>query len=348
MRHVALALALLVVAFLGFLAGPSLPGGAPRDAVAGPAPFGPPDFAEAAERAEPGVVQVTNLLEKPRSIRDADGPEGGRDFVGSGFVYSPDGLVVTNGHVVTGAQAIFVDVKGRAPMPARVVAYDSVVDVALLRVDATGLVPLALGDPRSLRVGQWVIAAGSPYRLPRSFSVGIVSALGRSDVVSSEGYEDYIQTDAAVNVGSSGGPLLDAAGRVVGMNTAILSRSGLNQGIALALPIDVVRDVVEQLRTTGRVIRSSLGLVVRSADVLVASRLPGGQGVEVTRFEEGSPGRRAGLQAGDVILEVDGTPVGSKNALQRVVWSRPPGATVQVKFWRGDRALTVAAVLGAR
>ncbi len=339
---------LLLAAALGALAARA----AAPTAQARPDAPGPPDFAAVAARAEPGVVYVQNWLKRPRDVPDPGEPSATVDSVGSGFVWAPDGWIVTNRHVTEGAKQLVVDVHGRGRFLATQVGEDRVADVALLKIDATGLVPLAVGDPRSLRVGQWVLAAGSPYRLARSFSVGIVSGLNRSDVgVNPEGYEDFIQTDAAVNLGNSGGPLLDGEGRVVGMNTAILSRTAGNQGIAFAVPIDVVLEAVEQLRAGRPVRRTWIGAVVRQAPIPVAMSLPGGAGVEVLRFQdpsEAAPAKRAGLKAGDVILRVDGVPVGTKAELQRLIWSKRPGTTVRIDAWRDRAAFATTCVLGER
>jgi S1-C subfamily serine protease len=197
-------------------------------------------------------------------------------------------------------------------------------------------VPLPIGAPRALRLGQWVIAAGSPYRLPRSFTVGIVSGLERSDVGTPNPYEDYIQTDAAVNVGSSGGPLLDASGRVVGVNTAILSRTLGNQGISFALPIDVVVPSFESIRATGRPPRrASVGASVRDLAAREGIAVPGGAGQVVTRVAEDSPARRAGLEEGDVIVAVAGVPTPSRGALLRTLWAQGAGGRpLPFDVWR--------------
>jgi serine protease Do len=289
------------------------------------------------ERAEASVVAIQTHLERPRAVSGSDdaSPLGSP---GGGFVYTSDGLVVTSKHMVDGARVVYVDVPRKGRFEGRVLAVDPMVDVALLRIDAKDLVPLAVGDPRSLRVGHWVLAVGSPYSLARSWSVGIVSGLHRDPGVF-EHYEDFIQTDAAINVGNSGGPLLDAAGRVVGLSTAILSRSGGNQGIGFAFPIDVVLEAVEQLRTTGRVRRGSIGVTVRT--------LPAEVGLQVTDFAEDSPGRRAGLERGDVILRVDGARVFTKAALQRAVWPKGGGkATLEV--WRDGKTFSVETSVAVR
>ena len=322
-----------------------LSGGGRSTAVAEPAAAGLPDFASVVERIEPGVVHVHTYLSRGRDVPESDDRGPSDDFFGSGFLWSSDGYVVTNRHVVDGAKEVLVLVKGVGWMPARIVGTDPVVDIALLKVNGTNLPALTLGSPRSLRVGQWVLSAGSPYRLPRSFSIGIVSGLERCDVVNPTGYEDYIQTDAAINLGSSGGPLFDASGRVVGLNTAILSRSGGNQGIGFAVPIDVVAQVVAQLQARGTVLRTTLGLFVRPLTPREGLGVPGGEGLLVTRFGEESPARRAGVAVGDVILRVDGVPTPGRGALLRTVWSKRQGQTVVLDLLRGGQPLRVTATL---
>ena len=306
---------------------------------------GPPDFAAVVERALPGVVHVHNYLARVRDVPEPGEHSANDDNVGSGFVWSADGWILTNRHVTEGAKQILVEIEGRGWFPAVERGSDPMVDVALLKIDADGLVPLPIGSPRTVRRGQWVLAAGSPYRLPRSFSVGIVSGLERSDVVNPNGYEDYIQTDAAINIGSSGGPLLDAGGRVIGLNTAILSRSGGNQGIAFAVPIDVVLQAAEQLRARGTIVRSTLGVVVRAASPLESLRLPGGGGLYVTRFATESPARKAGLEEGDVILTVDGVATPSRGPLLRTIWTKRGGTVVALEFLRGNQRLVSKATL---
>ena len=221
---------------------------------------------------------------------------------------------------------------------------DKTTDVALLKVEVQGrpLTPLPIGDPRALRVGQWVLAAGTPNRLPRSFSVGIVSGLERSDTgANPSGYEDFIQSDAAINLGGSGGPLLDAAGRVVGLNTAILSRTGGFQGVSLSVPIDVVMETAQMLRERRDASRPTIGVRVRAAEPIQAVRLPGGAGLVVVEFLEESSAKRAGVQRDDVILAVDGVPTPTRGALQRLLWSRTRGAAVVLRLARGPRVLDV-------
>ncbi len=339
-RNVLASIALLVV---GLGAGAVLRGGAKVDAE--PGPGSPPDFVSVVERSLPGVVHVHNYLARVRDVPEPGERSAGDDNVGSGFVWSADGWILTNRHVTEGAKQILVEIEGRGWFPAVERGSDPMVDVALLKIEAGGLVPLPIGNPRFARRGQWVLAGGSPYRLPRSFSVGIISGLERSDVVNPNGYEDYIQTDAAINIGSSGGPLMDANGRVIGLNTAILSRSGGNQGIAFAVPIDVVIEAAIQLRARGTIVRPTLGIVVRAASPLESLGLPGGGGLYVTRFATESPARKAGLQEGDVILSVDGLPTPSRGPLLRTIWAKKAGAVVALEFLRGGKRLIANAQL---
>lgn len=339
-RTVALSFVLAAVGLAIVLVGR---GGPPVDAEPGSASM--PDFASVVERALPGVVHVHNYLARVRDVPEPGERSASDDNVGSGFVWSADGWIITNRHVTEGAKQVLVEIEGRGWFPAVERGNDPMVDVALLKIDTGGLVPLPIGNPRVVRRGQWVLAGGSPYRLPRSFSVGIVSGVERSDVVNPNGYEDYIQTDAAINIGSSGGPLLDANGRVIGLNTAILSRSGGNQGIAFAVPIDVVIDAAIQLKARGTVVRPTLGLVVRAASPLESVGLPGGGGLYVTRFATESPARKAGLVEGDIILSVDGLPTPSRGPLLRTIWQKRAGTVVALEFLRGTQRMIANAQL---
>ena len=288
----------------------------------------PEGFAEVIARCDPGVAHVTTVLEGGREPGSRD------DAVGAGFVFDRAGLVLASRHSLEGARKVYVTLEGRGTFEAQVLGTDDVTDAAVLRIPVGDLLPLPVGDPRALRKGEWVLAAGSPFHLPRSWSAGIVSGLSRSGVgVSLKGYEDFIQTDAAANVGNSGGPLLNARGEVVGMMTAILSRTGRSEGVSLAVPIDVVLPAARAIARGEPIRRASLAVVVRETDVRGAG-LPG---LEITRFLPGSAAPDAGLRVGDVILEVDGVPTARVPDLQRAVWRREPGAFVSVVFARADQ-----------
>lgn len=335
--------ALFVAAALGALAARAVPGSAPAFAAPN-GPSGPADFTAVAAAAEGAVVHVMSYLSRPRDL-PSSGDRGPTDeAMGSGFVLGADGWIVTNHHVVGGGEAIYVQVKGRGWLPARVVGTDPVIDIAVLKVEASGLPTLPVGDPRTLRLGAWVLAVGSPYRLARSFTAGIVSGLERSDVGTPNPFEDFIQHDAAVNVGSSGGPLLDASGRVVGVNTAILSRTIGNQGISFAVPVDVVVPSFESIRATGRPPRrASVGASVRDLAAREAIGVPGGVGQVLTRFTDDSAARRAGLVEGDVILAVDGVATPTRGALLRTLWTRGAGGRpVTFDVWRRGQRVAIA------
>ena len=297
---------------------------APRGAVG---EGGPADFATVVATSDGAIAHVTTLMDGEAQPRSRD------DAVGAGFVYTADGLVVTSRHILQGAKRVFVQLKGHEIQEARIVGVDDATDVALLKVNLAGLRPLVLGDARTLRKGQWVLAAGSPFHLPRSYSVGIVSGLGRSGVGTQlKGYEDFIQTDAASNVGNSGGPLLNASGEVVGMMTAILSRTGRSQGVGLAVPIGAVVDSLRRMQGTAAP-RPTMGVVVREQE----GRASRPAGLLVTRFLPGAPAQAAGLQVGDLILEVGGIAMRRVADLQRVVWSKPSGTTLPVVFVRNAK-----------
>ncbi len=287
-------------------------------------------LADMIARVDPAVVHVTTVLEGERAAQSRD------DAVGAGWVFDAAGWIVTSRHTLRSAKEIRVSLEGRGTFDAQVVGQDEVTDVAVLRIAAQGLVTLALGDASRLRKGDAVYAAGSPFHLARSWSAGIVSGLHRSQVgVNLKGFEDFIQTDAAANLGNSGGPLVNERGEVVGMMTAILSRTGRSQGVSLAVPADVVMDVARRIQRGERVQRSTIGVVVREVDTRGTGRV----GLVVTRFHPSSPAMAAGLRAGDVIERVDGQPQRSVADLQRVVWSKARGQTVVVIFVRGGQRL---------
>ncbi len=294
-------------------------------ANAGPAPA---SFASLVRSADPSVVHITTVSRGNARPRSRD------DNVGSGFVWDSRGLIVTNRHVISGAAQINVHLASGVTHKAEVVGYDEAADVALLRIPAGGLVAAQRGSARSLQKGDWVLAAGSPYRLPRSWSVGIVSGLGRRGIgVSPRAVEDYIQTDAAANLGNSGGPLFSAAGQVVGVVTVILSRATGSQGVTLAVPIDVVTDAVTRLQG-GAPARPELGLRVRQS--------PGGP--VVSSVDQGGASHAAGLRVGDQIVEVAGTAIRTSADLQRAWWQAAGSGSVRFIFVRGGQRLQATVV----
>ncbi|RZT95273.1 DegQ family serine endoprotease [Rivibacter subsaxonicus] len=254
--------------------------------------------------------------------------------VGSGFIFSNDGYVMTNAHVVDGADEVYVTLTDKREFKAKVIGADKRTDVAVVKIEAAGLPAVKIGDVNKLRVGEWVMAIGSPFGLESSVTAGIVSAKARD----TGEYVPFIQTDVAINPGNSGGPLLNLRGEVVGINSQILSRSGGYMGIAFAIPIDEATRVADQLRGSGRVVRGRIGVQIGEVTKEVAESLGLGKasGALVRGVESGGPADKAGLEAGDIVTRFEGKPVEKSSDLPRLVGNTKPGtkATVQV-FRRG-------------
>jgi len=266
--------------------------------------------------------------------------------LGSGFVLWDDGYVVTNAHVVKDATEISVRLQDRRELPATVVGVDVASDIALLKVEADDLPAVKTGNSRALRVGEGVVAIGSPYGFDYSVTAGIVSAKGRSLVT--EQYVPFIQTDAAINPGNSGGPLFNLDGEVVGVNSQIYSQTGGNSGIAFAVPIDVALSVASQLKDKGRVTRGWLGVEVQQVTLQLARSfgLSKSEGALVARVVAGSPAESAGLKPGDVLLRFDGEPLPVSQALPPLVGAAAPGSKVPILLLRDGKQLTVKAEIG--
>jgi len=265
---------------------------------------------------------------------------------GSGFIVSSDGYILTNAHVVKGADEVEVKLIDKRKFSAKVVGADSRTDIAVIRITATNLPTVKLGDPARLRVGEAVVAIGSPFGFENSVTAGIVSAKGRS--LPSESYVPYIQTDVPINPGNSGGPLFNLRGEVVGINSQIYSRSGGYQGVSFAIPIDVAMDVAEQLKSAGKVSRGWLGVVIQevTADLADSFGLDRPRGALVSQVQPDSPAAKAGLQASDVILQFNGRPVENSGDLPRMVGMAKPGAKIPLQVWRKGRTQDVTVVLG--
>jgi serine protease Do len=327
----------------------------PAPGPAAPAAVGLPDFTDLVAAAAPAVVNIsvtravpTTRPQGPGFAPDRPDPEFFRRFGpggpgadappersgGSGFIVSPDGQVLTNAHVVAGADEITVQLGDKREFAARLVGIDETSDVAVLRIDATGLPTLRVGDPERLEVGEWVIAIGSPFGFENTVSAGVVSAKTRT--LPNGGYVPFIQTDVAINPGNSGGPLLNLAGEVVGINSQIYSQSGGYMGLSFAIPIDLAMDVESQLVRHGRVARGRLGIAVQSLDQTLAQsfRLDSPRGALVNQVEPDMPAARAGLEPGDVILAVDGESVDDSAVLSRLIAARKPGERVKLALLR--------------
>ena len=270
----------------------------------------------------------------------------GRQSLGSGVIASPDGYIVTNVHVVADADEIIVRLGDHSEHKAKVVGLDPRTDVALLKIEAPNLPALPFGDSDRLEVGEPVMAIGNPFGLEQTVTTGIVSAKER--FIGSGPYDDFIQTDASVNPGNSGGPLVDTRGTLVGINTAIFSQTGGSVGIGFAIPINLAKDVLRQLKDRGQVVRGYLGVAVMpvTPEARRAAKLDSARGALVAEVVAGSPAASAGLKPGDVIVAFQGEPIQNPHDLTRRVAGTPPGAKVTLRVARGGGETSVDATLG--
>jgi serine protease Do len=324
-----------------------------------------PDFAAIAQQYGPAVVNITVSGTRKTGFsgsQDEDGPDANplSQFFrfgpppsevpvqgqGSGFIVGADGIVLTNAHVVRDANEVTVKLTDRREFRAKVLGADPSTDIAVLRIDAKDLPVVVLGDSARARVGDWVLAIGSPFGFENSVSAGIVSAKGRN--LPGETYVPFIQTDVAVNPGNSGGPLFNLAGEVIGINSQIYSRSGGYQGLSFAIPIDVALRVKDQIVATGRASHARLGVSVQEVNQALAESfgLKHAEGALVAAIQPGSAADRAGLQPGDVILKFDGKPIGAANELSALVGQAAPGAKASIGIWRKGEARELSATLG--
>jgi len=313
-------------------------------------------WVELAKATRPAVVNVATIqggrVGDPmaeflrRFFGEGGPPPAPRAALGSGFIASPDGYVVTNNHVVAGGGQIIVKLDRGTEHSAKVVGRDPATDLALLKVEVSGLPVLPFGDSDRLQVGEPVMAIGNPFGLEQTVTTGIVSAKER--FIGAGRYDDFIQTDASINPGNSGGPLIDSRGAVIGINTAIFSETGGSVGIGFAIPINLAKTVLLQLRETGQVVRGWLGVSVRPVtptDVQGAG-LPERKGVVVEGVASGSPAERAGLRKGDIIVAVGDQPVGGPPELTRRIATTPPGTRVQLTVVRDRSRKTLDVELG--
>jgi serine protease Do len=325
-----------------------------------------PDFTELVEKQGPAVVNISTtqsvknpLLPQVPNLQEDDPfyeffrrfipNPGPREFqsqsLGSGFIISADGYILTNAHVVEAADEITVKLTDKRELKAKVIGADRRTDIALIKIEASNLPVVRFGDANKLRVGEWVLAIGSPFGFENTVTAGIVSAKGRS--LPQENYVPFIQTDVAVNPGNSGGPLFNLRGEVVGINSQIYSRTGGFMGLSFAIPIDVANDIAQQLRNTGKVTRGRIGVVIQPVTRELADGfgLPKPQGALVNSVEKGGPAEKAGVDAGDVILRFDGKPVSASEDLPRVVAATKPGSKVTMQVWRNKQARDVQVVV---
>jgi serine protease Do len=268
----------------------------------------------------------------PRRGPRGDNEEPQQRGVGSGFILSPDGYVMTNAHVVEGADEVMVTLTDKREFKARIVGSDKRTDVAVVKIEASALPAVKIGDANKLRVGEWVMAIGSPFGLENTVTAGIVSAKQRD----TGDYLPFIQTDVAINPGNSGGPLLNMRGEVVGINSQIYSRSGGFMGISFSIPIDEAMRVADQLRVKGRVIRGRIGVTIAAVTKEVAESIGLGKpmGALVQGVESGGPAEKAGIEAGDIIVKVNGKPVDKSGDLPRIIGNTEPGSKAALQLFR--------------
>ena len=330
---------------------------------------GLPDFVDLAEKQSPSVVNISTVQNGrgkatngfPMDPTDPafeifrrffPQPPGGMQqqpenrSLGSGFIISADGYVMTNAHVIEGADEVNVKLLDKREFRAKVIGADKRTDVALLTIDANGLPAVRLGDSNALKPGEWVVAIGSPFGFEHSVTAGIVSAKGRA--LPQENYVPFIQTDVAINPGNSGGPLFNLRGEVIGINSQIFSRSGGFMGISFAIPIDLAMDIQQQLRSRGRASHGRMGVSIQEVtrEVAEAFGLPKAGGALVNSIEPNGPAARAGIEPGDVIMRFDGKPVTASSDLPRMVGLLKPGTKAMVELWRKGQTRTVTVTIG--
>src|SRR5579863_4270079 len=349
---------------------------APTPAATAAATRGLPDFADLVAQVGSAVVNVT-VVQKTPSAQGPDDNEDDQDDpfndffrrfglprpnmpapknyapvrgIGSGFIISPDGYILTNTHVVSNASKITVKLTDRREFDAKVIGEDERTDVAVIKIVAKGELPVVrLGDSSKLRPGQWVLAIGSPFGFENTVTAGVVSATARGNVgEGGNGYVPFIQTDVAVNPGNSGGPLFNLNGEVVGINSQIYSGTGGYQGVSFAIPINLAMQVEQQLVKNGKVERGQLGVTIQSLDQSLAQSfgLKEAQGALINAVTPGSPGEKAGLQPGDVILKLNGEPITDAGELPAMVGAVHPGDSVALTIWRNGDQRELHAKLG--
>jgi serine protease Do len=266
---------------------------------------------------------------------------------GSGFIIRPEGVIMTNAHVVNGASEVTVRMTDRREYTAKVIGVDTKSDIAIIKISAKDLPTVKIGDSRGLKVGEWVLAIGAPFGFENSATAGIVSAKGRT--LPDSGYVPFIQTDVPINPGNSGGPLFNMRGEVVGINSQIYSRSGGYMGVSFSIPIDVAMQVGQQLQTTGHVTRGRLGVVIQNVTQGLADSfgLPQPEGALVSSVEKGGPAEAAGVEPGDVILKLNGQPLKDSSELPVQIASINPGTSVELEIWRNHATRTISVKLAA-
>ena len=332
-----------------------------------------PDFAQLVEKNAPAVVNVQAThngdssaaqgeiddQEVPEIFRRFFGPggpgggghprvDGTRVSLGSGFIISGDGYILTNNHVVDGADQVVVRLSDRRELDAKVIGTDAESDIALLKVTATALPTVAIGDSNKLKPGQWVVAIGSPFNFDHSVTHGVISYVGRGFGGADQQYVPFIQTDVPINRGNSGGPLFNLDGQVVGINSQIYSNTGSSVGISFAIPIDIAMNTVDQLKASGHVSRGMIGVQIQNVDRAMAQglSLPRSGGALVNKLTPGSGADKADVHVGDVILAYNGRDIEQSTDLPPMVGNSKPGSKAELKIFRDGKTMTVPVVVG--
>jgi serine protease Do len=327
-------------------------------------------FGAVVKKVQPAVVSITSTTDAVRTesrrgsrgldLRDFFGENGAIPFempqapkqgLGSGVIVSADGYILTNHHVIDGADRVKVAMQDHREFTAKVVGKDPQTDVAVLKIDATNLPHADFGNSDSVQVGDIVLALGNPFGIGQTVTMGIVGATHRDTGERIEEYEDFIQTDAAINPGNSGGALVNIKGELIGINTAILSRSGGNQGVGFAIPARNARNIMDQILKTGKVSRGHMGVLIQPVTAAIAKQfeLPGeARGALISDVTENSPAQRAGLQAGDIVTELNGTPISDSSNLRVRIAGLSPDTTARLKIFRNGSIRDVNVVLGTQ
>jgi serine protease Do len=329
-------------------------------------------YVQIAEKVSPAVVRVSSTKSAPVSSDEGlepflrqfpffspfgeqhpkqfrQQPNSVQMLMGSGFIVSPDGLILTNNHVVKDMKEIKVTLPGNRDYTAKLIGADSESDIALIKIDATNLPTITWGDSSKLHVGEIVVAVGNPFGLSGTVTKGIVSAMGRTNV-GIIGYEDFIQTDAPINPGNSGGPLVNIKGNVIGVNTAIATQSGGYMGVGFAIPSNSAKLVMEELLKSGKVERGLLGISIQDLSGALAKSFGRSDtnGALVSQVVPGSPAAKVGIKAGDIILDYNGTPVTGASQLKNMVGATKPGSTAKLKIWRDKKTVELNAKIEVR